>query len=153
MEKCLERIFNLLSEKGVTNRNLAEYLDIPPTVISDWKRGSTSYLKYVAELSDYFGVSADFILCRTPVRRGTKWDELIKQYQLCDDAKQSLVNRLLAIAPTNGESDMYCKKLDVEEDMSLILELISIFDKLTLIEKSRLLTIAADTLSKTKTTL
>jgi transcriptional regulator with XRE-family HTH domain len=142
----------LLSEKGYTNKNLAEYLGIPSTVISDWKRGSTSYLKYVAELSDYFDVSADYILGRTPIRVGSKWDELVKQYQLCEDNKQSLINRLLGITQTDPDSEMYYQRVEVEEDMSMLLELVSMFDQLTLIGKSRLIAIAADELDKIKTT-
>jgi transcriptional regulator with XRE-family HTH domain len=153
MDKCVERIAILLSEKGDTNKNLAEHLGIPATVISDWKRGSTSYLKYIAEMSDYFGVSADFLLCRTPIRSGAKWDELIKQYQLCDDDKQLLVDRLLGISRQGVDKSVYCTKVEIEEDMSMVVELISMFEQLSLIGKSRVIAIAADELDKIKTTL
>lgn len=152
MDKFVERITLLLSEKGDTNKNLADYLGIPATVISDWKRGSTSYLKYIAQMSDYFGVSADFVLGRTPIRNDFKWGELVKQYQLCDDATQDLVNRLLSITTASQDEQIFLTRTATEEDMSMILELVSMFDQLTLIGKSRVIAIAADELDKLKKT-
>ena len=153
MDKCVERIVLLLSEKGFTNKALADYLGIPSSVISDWKSGkANSYNKYIGEISEYLGVSADYVLCRTPIRSGVKWDDLIKQYQLCDDSKQNLVDRLLGITRHCVEESVYCTKVDIEEDMSLIVELISIFDQLSLVGKSRLVALAADELDKIKAT-
>ena len=153
MDICVERIVSLLMENKCTNKALAEFLDIPPSLISDWKNGkANSYHKYIAEISDYFGVSADYVLGRTPIRRGTKWDELVKQYQLCDDEKLDLVDRLLGITRHTNDSTLYCTRLAVEEDMTMILELISMFDKLSLIGKSRIIAIAADELDKIKKT-
>lgn len=154
MDKCVERIITLLAEKGVSNKEFATYLKIPPSLISDWKNGKiTSYQKYIVEISDYFGVSADYILCRTPIRSGSKWDELVKQYQLCDDDKLDLVDRLLGITRHTDDSMMYCTKVEVEEDMSMVVELVSMFEQLSLIGKSRIIAIAADELDKIKTTL
>lgn len=154
MDKCVERIVTLLAEKGISNKDFAAYLKIPPSLISDWKKGNiTSYQKYIAEISDYFGVSADYILCRTPIRSGSKWDELIKQYQLCDDDKLDLVDRLLGITRNTDDGQMYCTKVEVEEDMSMVMELVSMFEQLTLIGKSRIIAIAADELDKIKMTI
>ena len=153
MDKCVERIVLLLSENGFTNKSLAEYLGIPSSTISDWKSGkSDSYNKYIGGISEYFGVSADFVLGRTPIRSGTKWDELVKQYQLCDDDKLELVDRLLGITRHTDDGMMYCAKSEVEEDMTMILELVSMFDELSLIGKSRIIAIAADEMDKIKKT-
>lgn len=153
MDICVERIVSLLTEKKCTNKALADYLEIPPSLISDWKNGkANSYHKYIAGISQYFGVSADYVLGRTPIRSGSKWDELIKQYQLCDDDKLDLVDRLLGISRQGIDNSMYCTKLAVEEDMSMLLELIAMFDRLSLVGKSRIIAIAADELDKIKTT-
>ena len=151
MDKCVERIVQLLTENSLSNKTLADYLSIPSSVISEWKNGKTSsYQKYIGEISEFFGVSADYVLCRTPIRTGTKWDDLIKQYQLCDDDKLVLVDRLLGLThSTHDNSLTYCRVAE-EEDMSTILELISMFDKLSLIGKSRVIAVAADELDKIK---
>lgn len=153
MDKCVERITSLILEKGYTNRSLADHLDIPPSLISDWKSGkSNSYFKYIAEMSDFFGVSADYLLGRTPVRAGVKWDDLIKQYQLCESDKQSLVDRLLGITHIDCDNSIYCSRAEVEEDMSMIVELVSMFDELNIVGKSRIISMVADELDKIKTT-
>jgi transcriptional regulator with XRE-family HTH domain len=151
MDICVERIVQLLTENSLNNKTLSEYLSIPSSAISDWKSGkTTSYNKYIGEISEFFGVSADFILGRTPIRTGTKWDELIKQYQLCDEEKLKLVDRLLGLTREYPNDSTYCHRLAVEEDMSTILELVSMFDKLSLVGKSRVIAVAADELDKIK---
>lgn len=151
MDKCVERIMILLQERGASNKVLAEYLHIPASIISEWKSGkSDSYTKYIAEISEYFGVSADYILGRTPIRTGTKWDALITQYRLCDEDKLLLVDRLLGITHSSHDNSLSYCKVDEEEDMSTILELVSMFDKLSLIGKSRVIAVAADELDKIK---
>lgn len=151
MDICVERIVQLLSENGVSNKVFAEYLSIQPSMISDWKSGkTTSYNKYIGGISEFFGVSADYILGRTPIRTGTKWDELIKQYQLCDEDKLQLVDRLLGLTRERQDPTAYCHRSEAEEDMSTILELVSMFDKLSLVGKSRVIAVAADEMDKIK---
>jgi transcriptional regulator with XRE-family HTH domain len=151
MDICVKRIVELLSERGVSNKVFAEYLSIQPSMISDWKSGKTnSYNKYIGDISEFFGVSADYILGRTPIRSGSKWDELIMQYSLCDDDKLPLVDRLLGLTRSELDGSSYCHRVDEEEDMSTILELVSMFDKLSLIGKSRVIAVAADELDKIK---
>ena len=154
MDICVERIVSLIAETKCTNKALAEFVGFPPSLISDWKKGTAnSYHKYIVGISEYFGVSADYLLGRTPIRSGSKWDELIKQYQLCDDDKLELVDRLLGITRNNGDSEMYCTKVEIEEDMSMVIELISMFEQLTLVGKSRIIATVADELDKIKTTI
>ena len=151
MDICLERILALMEEKQCTNKEFANYIGVTPSLICDWKTGrSTSCHKYIVEISRFFGVSADYILGKTPIRTGSKWDALIEQYQLCEDDKQSLVNRLLGLTRADADSEVYCQRAEVEEDMSMLLELVSMFDKLSIIGKSRLISIAADELDKIK---
>lgn len=152
MDVCVERIVSLMAEKKCTNKALADYIGVQPSLICDWKSGrATSCHKYIVEISQFFGVSTDYILGNTPIRTGSKWDALIEQYQLCEDDKQVLVNRLLGIARADADSEVYCQRVDVEEDMSMVLELVSMFDKLSIVGKSRLIAIAADELDKLKT--
>ena len=151
MDICVERIMGLIEEKQCTNKALADYIGVKPSLICDWKSGrATSCHKYIVPISKFFGVSADYILGKTPIRTGSKWDALIEQYQLCDDDKQELVNRLLGLTRTDADSEIYCQRTDVEEDMTMLLELISMFEQLTIVGKSRVISIAADELDKMK---
>lgn len=58
-----ERLTRLRKEKGLTQLNLAEKLDVSRQAISRWEAGSavpsTENLKF---LSDLYGVSVDFLL-------------------------------------------------------------------------------------------
>ena len=151
MDTCVERIVLLLQEKGVSNKALADYLEIPPSVISDWKIGrANSYNKYIGGISEFFGVSADYVLGRTPIRTGYKWDDLITQYRLCETDKQLMVDRLLGITHSIHDNSLSFCKVDEEEDMSTIMELVSMFEKLSLVGKSRVIAVAADELDKIK---
>ena len=94
----------------------------------------------------------DYILGRTPLRNGVVWDDLVKQYQLCDPDKQALVDRLLGITHSTEDGTVRSVKLADEEDMTMVLELLSMFDKLNLVGKSRVIAAAADELDKKKTT-
>ena len=61
--EILNNIFRLLSVKGVRQKDLASYLDISKTVITQWKLGTTtSYMNNIDQLATFFGVSKDEIL-------------------------------------------------------------------------------------------
>lgn len=153
MDICVERIVGLLEERGLKNTDLTEHLGLKPTAVSEWKSGKmSSYQKYIVDISDFFDVSADYILGRTPLRNGVVWDDLVKQYQLCDPDKQALVDRLLGITHSTEDGSVRSVKLADEEDMTMVLELLSMFDKLNLVGKSRVIAAAADELDKKKTT-
>lgn len=153
MDICLERIIGLLNEKGLKNTDLTSYLGISASAISDWKSGKVqSYQKYIAEISEFFGVSADYILGRTPMHNGVQWDDLIRQYQLCEPDKQQLVDRLLGITHNVDNGKVVSVRLKEEEDMTSIIQLLEIFDALDLVGKSRVIAAAADVLDKKKTT-
>ena len=153
MDKCVKRIVELLEDRGLSNKDLTTYLGISYTAVSDWKSGkAASYQKYIGEIADFFNVSADYILGRTSFLQPTEWNDLITQYQLCDETKQDLVNRLLGVTLSTEDGIVRSVKLADEEDMTMVLELLSMFDKLNLVGKSRVIAAAADELDKKKTT-
>ncbi len=153
MDICLQRILDLMAEKGIKNLDLTEYLDISKTAVSDWKSGKrSSYFKYIVEISEFLDVSADYLLGRTPYRKGTIWDELIGQYQLCDPDKKEIVDKLLGVEYSAEDNKVHKVNLANEKDMALTVELLSIFEQLNLVGKSRVLATAADELDKRKTT-
>lgn len=154
MDKCVERIVRLLEERGLSNKDLTNYLGISYTAVSDWKSGKvTSYRKYISKIADFFDVSADYILGRTPLRKGVIWNDFVKQYQLCDPDKQALVDRLLGITHPTENGTAHSVKPTDEQNITMTMELLSMFDKLNLVGKSRVIAAAADEIDKNKTTL
>ncbi len=142
MEICLQRILALMEENNTTNSELSNYIHCASSAISEWKTGKIkTYQKYIVEIADYFDVSADYLLGRTDLRKGGEWDDLIKQYQLCADEKKNLVNRLLGLVLSDNGLPKRVELKD-EEDMSAAIELLSLFDQLNLLGKSRVISAA-----------
>jgi len=51
-----------MDSHALTNYQLAKDLDIHPTTVTNWLSGKTPRKKTLAILSDYFGVSVDYLL-------------------------------------------------------------------------------------------
>lgn len=69
---------------------LADYLDISPNVITNWKNGSNrSYRKYIKQIAKFYGVSEGYLLGteaeKDPAPKGEVTDEDIK-FALFDGA-------------------------------------------------------------------
>ncbi|MEG0485780.1 MAG: helix-turn-helix transcriptional regulator [Oscillospiraceae bacterium] len=63
MDKTLEIILDCIGTKHGAGKELAEYLEISPNVITNWKNGSNkSYRKHLKKLAEYFNVSIDYLL-------------------------------------------------------------------------------------------
>ena len=59
----LDRIMLLLKEQGKKQKDLTDYLGITKNVFTDWKAGRiNSYMKYLPQIAEYFGVSTDYLL-------------------------------------------------------------------------------------------
>lgn len=75
-----QRLSTLMDSRALTNYQLAKDLDIHPTTVTNWLSGKIPRKKTLAILSDYFGVSVDYLLGnekqKTPV---TSSDELTEQ--------------------------------------------------------------------------
>lgn len=61
---CVERISLLLKEQGKTQKDLCKYIPISINSFMRWKKGeSTSYENHIVKISEYLGVTPDYILC------------------------------------------------------------------------------------------
>ena len=59
MDDVLERILDCIGPKHGSIKELADYLEVTPNVITNWKNGNShSYRKYLKEIAAYFNVSA-----------------------------------------------------------------------------------------------
>ena len=62
----LKRILELKDARGLEDTALEKELGLRQKQVADWKReASTSYMKMLPELSDYFDVSVDYLLGRS----------------------------------------------------------------------------------------
>ena len=64
-----EHIRNLRIDRGLTQSKVAEYLNVKQNTYSQYEIGVLNYpVDVVVKLADYYGVSVDYLLGRTPVR-------------------------------------------------------------------------------------
>lgn len=62
MSIMLTRIFDLIGPRHGASKELADYLGIKSSLITDWKSGRVkSYPKYAPQIAAYYGVSLDWL--------------------------------------------------------------------------------------------
>ena len=69
MDTFGERLRHLRTERNVHQRELGELLELSPSAIGSYERNlrEPSYM-HLVRIADLFGVSIDFLLCRTDER-------------------------------------------------------------------------------------
>ena len=76
----MDRILGQLAVCGETQRALCAFVGINEQVFTDWKAGrNKSYLKHIAKISEFLGVSVDYLLGTTDQKEkptGAQADEL-----------------------------------------------------------------------------
>ena len=64
-----ENIRNLRIDKGLTQKTIAEYLNIKQNTYSQYEIGVLNYpVDVIFKLADYYGVSTDYLLGRTTTK-------------------------------------------------------------------------------------
>ena len=64
-----ERIRSLRIDRGLTQKQVAEYLNIKQNTYSQYEIGVLNYpIEAVGKLADLFGVSVDYLMDRTDVK-------------------------------------------------------------------------------------
>ena len=100
----LNRITELLNESGKKQIDLTNYLGISKNVFTAWKSGkNTSYKGYISEIAEFFGVSSDYLLCRTNSKAC---------HPKCDDNKQQLYAYAFAGEPGAKSIELDISKLE-----------------------------------------
>ena len=62
-DPVLNRILDLLKEKGRTEKDMTRHLGLSSTSFTGWKyRESKTFLKYVGPMSEYLNVSMNYLL-------------------------------------------------------------------------------------------
>ena len=63
------RIRDLREDKDLKQQQLADYLRCDQSLYSKYERGERELpLEYADKLADYYGVSVDYLLCRTHIK-------------------------------------------------------------------------------------
>ena len=63
------RIRDLREDRDLKQQEIANYLMCDQSLYSKYERGEQELpLSYAAKLADYYGVSVDYLLCRTNVK-------------------------------------------------------------------------------------
>ncbi len=64
-----ETIRNLRIDGGYTQAQIAEYLNVKQNTYSQYEIGTLNYpIDVLMKLADFYGVSVDYLLGRTPVK-------------------------------------------------------------------------------------
>ena len=64
------RIRDLREDNDLKQRQVAEYLMCDQSLYSKYERGERPLpIEYADRLADYYGVSVDYLLCRTNIKK------------------------------------------------------------------------------------
>lgn len=67
-----ERIFLLLAEMSMEQKEFAKKIGVIPQTITDWKNGkSKSYTKYLPQIADALGTTTEYLLTGTGPKKKT----------------------------------------------------------------------------------
>ena len=85
MTETMKRILSLMEEKNITAYKLEKDIGISQANFSLWKKGRGSPKEVaLVKLADYFDVSTDYLLGRTPYKRPTDNPDLVWGYGTLD---------------------------------------------------------------------
>lgn len=71
MSNRYDRLLELRTEKGVSQKEAAKDLEVSQALLSHYEKGVREFgLDFLCRASDYYGVTADYILNRTESRAG-----------------------------------------------------------------------------------
>lgn len=92
----IERILELLKQKGIEQQRFASDIGVTKQKISEWKSGKTkSYMKYLDIIAEYFNVSTDYLLGNeTPDKQleGIDFALMSESEELTVEQKNSVLN-------------------------------------------------------------
>ncbi|BAK99175.1 putative Xre family DNA-binding protein [Oscillibacter valericigenes Sjm18-20] len=58
-----DRIFTLLSDLGIEQKQFAKFLGVVPQTITDWKNGkSKSFTKYIPQIAEILNTTTEYLL-------------------------------------------------------------------------------------------
>lgn len=92
----VEKILELLAYRNKTQKELAEYLGINKTVITDWKSGkSKSYKSYICDIAVFLDVPINDIVDNVPVSitRTANREQPVSDSPVQDSTTRELIDK------------------------------------------------------------
>lgn len=105
----LDKINELIEAKGISQKDLADYLGMNKNLISEWNSGkSKSFMQKLPQIAEYFNVSVDYLLGNE--QRALTKDEI--KFALFDDADvdDAVLNDVLQYAKIRKEMNKQKKE-------------------------------------------
>lgn len=104
--KAIEKIFSLMTERGISAAQLTKDAYLTVGSITQWKKGTAKpSAENLSKLADYFGVSVDYLLGRTEIRETVTAENQFKikkapsltdeEKQLLDDYRAGISDKLI----------------------------------------------------------
>lgn len=104
----VDRIFMLLSEKGIEQKDFAKALNISPTALSDWKsRRIKSYRNRLPEIAEILGTSVEYLATGEERPATENGDGL-------SEAEQGLIDLFRRLTPE--QQDMVLRMVQAASD-------------------------------------
>lgn len=95
-----DMVCSLCAEKGITITDVTKALKISKSNVTNWKNGSIPKTDKVDKIADYFGVSTDYLLGKSDIRKPEQSDD--KLLRLLDDPNNRvLFEKLMSLSDDN----------------------------------------------------
>ena len=79
----ISRIIEQMQTNNIKDAELERLLGLKPKIVYGWKNGrSKSYMDYIPQLADLFGVTTDYLLCRTDQKNPPTEDKPIEEMEM-----------------------------------------------------------------------
>lgn len=109
MSTPVERIFCLLKEAGIEQKEFAQLLGTTDKTVSAWKTGrSQSYTKYLSKISEVLGTTVEYLLTGKKEEPTVQDDgltdgerALMKQFRQLTPEQKDMVLRMVQAAADN----------------------------------------------------
>ena len=103
IDPVVKRISGLLLEKGKSEKELTDYLGLPPGTMSKWKYyDSKLYLKYILEICNYLETDPDYLFLGNVIPKENKnlttvENEMIDLFRTINERQQKCILETLRI--------------------------------------------------------
>lgn len=88
-----ERLKFLMTQRGVMQKDLADYLNVMPTAVSNYVVGLREpEQKILVEIADYFGVTVDYLLDHKVPSSADENSLLIRYRNMSESQREMLVD-------------------------------------------------------------
>ena len=97
----VQRIVDLISDRGLKDKDLTDHLGLPPGSMAKWKYdGSQGYLKYIVQISEFLKTSPNYLFLGTEETSDIEGltpmeNEVIQLYRSIDDRQKKCIRDTL----------------------------------------------------------